>query len=482
VTAETTAELRRRRDAVAGADLIELRLDTVRDPDAAAALAGRTCPVIVTCRPTWEGGAFQGSEEERKRILTDALSRGAEYVDLEWRAHFDDLVAQTAGRRIVLSTHDFHGTPIDLTARVHAMRSTGADVIKIAAATTSLSDCLPLLELGKHHSGSDGGLVLIGMGPYGLPTRILAGRFGSSWTYAGDIRDIGQVTADALLNEYRFRSISESTQVYGIVGGAIGHSVSPSMHNAAFRASRIDAVYLPLPAVTASDFQAFGRAIGISGASITIPFKVSLFDAVDEVYSVARRIGAINTIRVEDGRWIGGNTDANGFLEPLQERISLQGMRVAVLGAGGAARAVVVALGSTRCSISLHARNRAQAEEVAMLASVDVGPWPPAPGSWDVLVNCTPIGMYPRSHETPVPAAQLTGRYVYDLIYNPQTTRLLRDAAAVGCQTIGGLEMLVAQAREQFHWWTGTSPLAGVMREAASKRLAEFARDENYLV
>ena len=482
MTAATTAELRQKRDAVRDADLVELRLDTVRDPDPAAALAGRTRPVVVTCRPAWEGGAFKGSEEERKRILADALSRGAEYVDLEWRARFDDLIAQTSGRRIVLSTHDFRGMPIDLTARVNAMRSTGAEVIKIAAATTSLSDCLPLLELGTKKGASDGGLVLIGMGPYGLPTRILAGRFGSRWSFAGDIGDIGQVTADTLLNEYRFRSVTDSTEIYGIVGGAIGHSVSPSMHNAAFRASRIDAVYLPLPAVTASDFQTFGRAIGISGASVTIPFKVSLFDAVDEVYSVARRIGAINTIRVEDGRWIGGNTDANGFLEPLQERISLQGMRVAVLGAGGAARAVVVALGSTGCSISLHARNRAQAEEVAMLTSVDIGPWPPAPGSWDVLVNCTPIGMYPRSHETPVPAAHLTGRYVYDLIYNPQATRLLHDAAAVGCQTIGGLEMLVAQAREQFHWWTGITPSAAVMREAAEERLSEFARDENYIV
>jgi len=481
VTAATTAELRRKRDAVAGADLIELRLDTVADPDVAAALAGRTRPVIVTCRPSWEGGGFTGSEEERKRILTAALAQGAEYIDLEWRAHFDDLIAQTGGRRIVLSTHDYHGMPIDLTARLHAMRSTGAEAIKIAATTTSLSDCLPLLELAKSAS-STRDLILIGMGPYGLATRILAGRFGSRWTYGGDIGDIGQVTTDALLNEYRFRSITDSTQIYGVVGGAVGHSVSPAIHNAAFRAARLDAVYLPMPAVTAADFQAFGRAVGISGASVTIPFKVALFDAVDEVYSVARRIGAINTIRAADGRWVGGNTDANGFLAPLQERMSLTGMRVAVAGAGGAARAVVVALGSTGCSISVHARNRAQAEETAVLASAGIGEWPPPPGAWDVLVNCTPIGMYPRSQETPVPAAHLTGRCVYDLVYNPPATRLLREAASVGCQTIGGLEMLVAQAREQFQWWTGVTPAASVMREAAEKRLSEFARDENYIV
>jgi 3-dehydroquinate dehydratase / shikimate dehydrogenase len=480
VTAATTAELRQKRDAVADADLIELRLDTVGDPSAAGALAGRTRPVIVTCRPAWEGGEFRGSEEARKQILADALSLGAEYVDLEWRAHFDDLIAE-GGRRIVLSAHDYHGVPIDLDARVHAMRSTGAGIVKIAATLKSLSDCVTLLELGTRPDPQDG-MVLLGMGPYGLPTRLLAGRFGSAWTYAGALTDIGQLSARSLLKDFHFRAITEATEIYGVAGGSVLHSVSPAMHNAAFRAARVDAVYLPLPAVSAVDFKTFGRAIGISGASVTIPLKVSLFDQVDEVYSVARRIGAINTIRVEDGRWIGGNTDASGFLEPLQERIKLDGLRAAVLGSGGAARAVTVALSSSGCSVTLHARNRQQAEEVAMLTPVALGPWPPEPGSWDLLINCTPIGMYPRVDETPVPPEQLTGRYVYDLVYNPSMTRLLRDAATRGCQTIGGLDMLVAQAREQFQWWTGTRPNIGVMREAALKRLAEFARDENHLV
>jgi 3-dehydroquinate dehydratase/shikimate dehydrogenase len=481
VTAATTAELCARRDDVADADLIELRLDTVSDPSAAGALAGRRRPVIVTCRPVWEGGSFKGSEEERKRILAEALSLGAEYVDVEWRAHFDDLIAEHAGRRIVLSTHDFRGMPIDLTARVHAMRSTGAEVIKIAATMTALSDAVPLLELGAARD-HDGALVLIGMGDYGVATRVLAGRFGSKWTYAGALREIGQLSAESLLKDYTFRSLGDSTQVYGVTGGSVGHSVSPAMHNAAFRAARVDAVYLPFPAASAQDFHTFGHALGISGASVTIPLKVSLFEYVDEIYSIARRIGAINTVRVVDGRWVGGNTDAVGFLEPLQQRVSLNGLRAAILGAGGAARAVTVALASSGCTVRLHARNREQAEEVAVLTPIEIGPWPPEPGSWDLLINTTPIGMYPHVDETPVAKEHLTGTHVYDLIYNPSTTRLLRDAAAMGCRTIGGLEMLVAQAREQFQWWTGTKPPAGVMREAALKRLAEFARDENYLV
>ncbi|MBI3402621.1 MAG: shikimate dehydrogenase [Acidobacteria bacterium] len=481
VTGETTADLRRARDAVADADLVELRLDSVSDPSVAGALAGRRRPVIVTCRPEWEGGSFKGSEEERRRLLGEALSLGAEYVDIEWRARFTDLIAQTGGRRVVLSTHDFLDVPIDLTARVHAMRSTGAEVIKIAVATKRLSDCVPLLDLGAQ-SGRQGGLALIGMGPFGLPTRILAARFGSIWTYAGSLNDLGQLTPQTLIKEYHFRSLTGSSEIYGLTGRAVAHSVSPAMHNAAFRAAHLDAIYIPLPAASAEDFVTFGRAIGLNGASVTIPFKIALFDHVDEVDAVARRIGAINTIRAQDGRWVGANTDAVGFLEPLHERVRLDGLRASVLGAGGAARAVTVALSSCGCSVRLHARTRAQAEEVAVLTPVEIGPWPPESGSWDLLINCTPVGMYPRINETPVPADLLTGRYVYDLIYNPSATRLLREASARGCQTIGGLEMLVAQAEGQFQWWTGSRASPGVMREAALKRLAEFSRNENHLV
>jgi 3-dehydroquinate dehydratase/shikimate dehydrogenase len=480
VTAPTTAELRRRRDAVADADLIELRLDTVSDPDVAGALADRRRPAIVTCRPVWEGGQFRGSEEDRRRLLTEALTLGAEYVDVEWRARFDDLIAGANGRRIILSSHDFDMMPIDLVARVHAMRSTGAEVVKLAVKTTRITDCLPLLELSANGRGS--GLVLIGMGDYGLATRVLASRFGSLWTYAGAQSDVGQIAAETLLDEYAFRTLSAATDVYGIVGRPVAHSVSPAMHNAAFRAARLDAVYLPFPAVDVEDFVGFARALGIKGASVTTPYKVALSERVDESDAVARRIGAINTIRIENGRWSGGNTDASAFLEPLRRRGPLSDTRVAVLGAGGAARAVAVALASSDAAVTIHARDRQQAEGVALLGSAQVGDWPPPPRSWDLLVNCTPVGMYPRVNDTPLAATELTGRTVYDLVYNPPVTRLLREAATAGCQTIGGLEMLVAQAHEQFCWWTGVRPAAGVMREAALRRLAEFIRDEDHVI
>lgn len=481
VTAPTTAELRRERDAVEEADLVELRLDTVSDPSVAGALAGRRRPVIVTCRPVWEGGHFAGSEEERCRLLGEALALGAEYVDVEWQAGFTDLLRQTGGRRLVLSAHDFDGVPVDLVARARAMRATGAEVVKIAVKANRLSDCVPLLHLGASMGPRDG-VVVIALGEYGLASRVLAARFGSAWSYAGAVAGVGQLSPAALLQDYHFRSLSDSTEVYGLVGSPVSHSVSPAIHNAAFRTTRHDAVYLPLPALNVDDFLAFGRAIGLKGASVTIPFKVALLDRVDEAYAVARRVGAINTVRVVDGRWIGGNTDASGFLQPLQQRgVLLRGMRAAVVGAGGAARAVAIALAPSGAEVSIHARTRAQAEEVAMIVSARVGEWPPPAGSWDLLINCTPVGMYPRVDETPVPANALTGRLVYDLVYNPTTTRLLREAEAAGCETIGGLDMLLAQAQEQFQWWTGTRAPLGAMRAAAVKRLSEFTRDEDHV-
>lgn len=478
--APNMAELCRRRDAVKEADLVELRLDTVSDPDPAAALAGRTRPVIVTCRPEWEGGTFSGSEDERRRILAAALSLGAEYVDLEWRAGFDDLLAVDP-RRIVLSYHDFAGIPADVGGIVAAMRATGAAVVKLAVRASGLSDCLVLRDVIA--AANPQKCVLVGMGEAGLPTRILAGRYGSAWTYAGDSGAVGQLSPREMIDDYRVRDIGERSAVYGVVGAPVSHSVSPAMHNAALRVCGIDAVYLPLAAADAGDFIRFGRAIGLSGASVTIPFKVELFERVDRVSAAAARIGAVNTIYVADGKWVGDNTDEAAFLQPLRERgVSLAGLRASVLGAGGSARAVAAALASSGAQITIHARSRERARAVARQVSAAVGAWPPSGGSWDLVVNCTPVGMHPLRDATPLPAEALTGNLVYDLVYNPPRTRLLREAAAAGCDTVGGLDMLVAQAEEQFRLWTGMRPPGRVMRDAALRRLSEFTRDETHVV
>jgi len=241
VTAETMAEMRRRRDAVADADLIELRLDAARDPDAAGALEGRRRPVVVTCRPRWDGGAFDGSEEERHRILADAVARGAEYVDVEWRAGFDDLVRARRGGGIVVSSHDFEGTPADLDDRLAAMRSTGGQVVKLAVRANALTDCVRLRDAARRAAAA-GPTVAIAMGECGLVSRVLPARFGSIWSYAGTLDEVGQLTADALLHEYGIRALDERTALYGLTGSPVAHSVSPAMHNAWFRRSHRNAV------------------------------------------------------------------------------------------------------------------------------------------------------------------------------------------------------------------------------------------------
>ena len=463
-SAPTTAELRRRRDAasLAGADLVELRLDSVADPDVTAALAGRKSPVIVTCRPEWEGGAFTDSEAERRRMLECALQQGAEYVDVEFKAAFaSELIAANDGKRIVLSSHSFDGVPPDLIERVRAMRAAGAETVKIAVMANSLADNLHLLQLERAPN-----TVLIAMGAAGAPTRILAAHFHSKWSYAGDGYAPGQISASRMLDEFGFRNITDGTAIYGVVGSPLTHSVSPAMHNAAFRDAGVDAVYVPMVASSAEDFTIFATALGVQGVSITIPYKVDLFERADEVDELSKKVGAVNTYRRDALRWQARNTDVSGFLAPLQGRLDLRGARAAVLGSGGAARAVAVALASAGSKVTVYGRNRGKAKAVASLAGGSAAPFPVAPKSWDLLVNTTPVGMFPNVDETPFEGA-FDGRVVYDLVYNPLQTRLLTEASSAGCETIGGLDMLVAQAEDQSEWWTGKRPRPELMKQAA---------------
>ena len=468
VTGRTMAELIAARDASDAADLIELRLDGVEDLSVPAALAGRRRPVIVTCRPTWEGGRFAGAEETRRGVLTQALDLGAEQVDVEWRAGFDDLIRDHSGR-VIVSSHDFTGVPDDLPGRARAMRQTGAAVIKLAITAGRLTDTLPLIEIAR-----GGDAVVIGMGVAGVPSRLLAARFGSRWSYGGAGVAPGQVPARQMADEFRFRAVGPETSIYGVVGNNVMHSLSPVMHNAAFAAAGIDAVYVPLAATDFDDFLAFAGALGIKGASVTVPFKVDALRAASSADTLTQTVGAANTLRWTGGAWDAANTDVAGFLEPLEVafRTPLMGARAAVLGAGGAARAVIVALRSRGAHVTVHARTREKAEDVAAASGVGVGSWPPDPGTWDLLVNTTPVGSPARPDASPLPGGPFGGSLVYDLTYGSHESPLLREAAAAGCATLDGLAMLVAQAERQFEWWTGRRPPSGVMRNAAARRRA----------
>jgi 3-dehydroquinate dehydratase / shikimate dehydrogenase len=450
------ADLLSARDAVRHADMVELRVDGVEDLDVAVALAGRTLPAILTCRPEWEGGRFDGSEEERERILSAAYDRGAEYVDLERRASFAEaFLSRTGGARIVLSLHDFEGVPQDLGARVRDMRALGAEVVKVAVTPSTLNAGWKLGELTR-----GGGLVAIGMGDTGLPTRLLAAHLGSCWTYAGQGAAPGQIPAERMAQEFRFHDISRATAVFGLVGTHVAASRSPAMHNGWFAGKGLDAVFVPLPTSSFADFLSFAEAVDLQGAAVTIPFKLDALRSASIVDDAARRVGASNTLRRVNGGWEATNTDVAGFLAPFASGetapiglADLRGARVTVLGAGGAARAVVVGLSAAGARTTICARRVEQAREVAALGA-DVAAWPPPPGSWDVLVNCTPLGGVSAPGESPLPGGPFDGRLVYDLIYRPAETPLLREAKAAGCATINGWPMLRAQAEKQFEWWT----------------------------
>jgi 3-dehydroquinate dehydratase/shikimate dehydrogenase len=471
VTGTTMAELRARRDDVHDADLVEMRLDGVADPDPAGAVADRRLPVILTCRPAREGGRFDGSEEERCRILTACARSDAEFVDVEWQAEFDEVVRAREGRGVVLSMHDFSGMPADLEARLAAMVSTGVDVVKVAVTVSKLSQNATLLDISRRMP--QGRTLLLGMGEAGVVTRVHAARFGSPWTYAGAGVAPGQLTAEQMTREFGFSRVQSSTAIYGLIGQPVHHSLSPAMHNAAFEALAIDAVYLPLCPADMDDVLRFASAFEVQGVSVTAPFKTDALRLADDVTEKARMTGAANTLSFTGGIIRADNTDLEGFLAPLAGTV-LAGRRVAVLGHGGAGRSVAVALRGQHADVTLYGRTPDRAATVAAELGVAAGSRPVPQGSWDLLVNATPVGTFPLVGDVAFPEACFDGGVVYDLVYNPPETALLSAARQAGCRTIGGLDMLVAQARAQQERWGGRTPAADVVRDAALWKLSTF--------
>jgi 3-dehydroquinate dehydratase/shikimate dehydrogenase len=478
VIGRSMAELVRARDEAIHGDMVELRLDGVSDLDVAGALQGRRVPAVVTCRPSWEGGRFDGTEHERARILSEALALGAEFVDVEWRAtqqanaDFTAVVRRDPAR-VVISSHDFDGVPADLDDRVRAMRAIGAGSIKVAVAVSRLSDTVPLRAVG-----AVGDAVVIGMGEAGVPSRLLAAHYGSKWTYAGNGFAPGQIPAATMADDFHFFRVGPETRIFGVVSTNAMHSLSPVMHNAAFEEAGIDAVYVPLRASDFDDFLSYAAAMNVEGASITIPFKLDALRAAKPADRVTQSVGAANTLRRDGQGWQATNTDVDGFLAPLDVVFGtrLRNARAAVLGAGGSARAVVAALRSRDVLVTVYARRPEQARALAQELDASAGEGTPPPGSWDLLVNCTPLGGAGKREESPLPREAVSGPLVYDLTYGFGPSPLLRDAQAAGALTIDGLPMLIAQAERQFEWWTGQKPGSGVMAQAVRRKSSTVER------
>jgi 3-dehydroquinate dehydratase / shikimate dehydrogenase len=362
------------------------------------------------------------------------------------------------------------------------MAATEARILKIAVQADDATDCLPLFRLLERAQREGRELIAIAMGPAGIMTRILGPSRGSFLTY-GSLDDEsatapGQLIARELREVYRIDRIDRQTEVFGIIGKPVGHSLSPHIHNAALAAGGVNAVYIPLEVVDAVSFMrrmAHPRTReldwNLRGLSVTAPQKSVVMDQLDWIDPAAKEIGAVNTIVVRDDELRGYNTDAPGFITPLRVAFgSLRDARCALIGAGGGALAALWALRNEGAQVTLFVRDPDKARPVAKEFGFDHQQLAGARfEGCEIVINATPLGTHGEHvGQTPVTAEQLGGvRLAYDLVYNPIETRFLREARAAGCETLSGLEMLIAQAVEQFKLWTGQDPNAEIMRAAA---------------
>jgi 3-dehydroquinate dehydratase / shikimate dehydrogenase len=455
------------------ADLFEVRADYVRDLDLLMILRARSKPLLLTCRCVSEGGRFPDDDPRRRLILLEAVKRGYDYVDVEYRSQMHDVMVEKAGSGLIVSYHDLDGTPDNLSALYDRMCAAGADIVKIVTTPKSIADVARLMAFAARTSREGGPpLLALAMGPLGTLTRLLAGRYEAPFTFASAAQGAesapGQIPLKATAELYRARSVTRKTRVYGILGRGISHSLSPVIHNHAFQDRGLDAVYVPLEAEALAPFMQSLPVLELSGFSVTAPYKVEMLPYLQEVDELAALCGSANTVVVREGALQGSSTDGVGVLVPLKKRIDVKGKNVVIVGAGGAARATAFALHRKGAFVTVLARDPEKAAALADAVGCGFGELASiANQAWDVLINATPIGGVTTVHETPVPPElHRRGAVVFDMVYVPQETRLLREARAAGCRTIGGLEMLLAQAEGQFEAWTGTPAPAEVMREA----------------
>ena len=471
--------------------MIEVRLDFLRDFDFTRPenlrplLEEKPLPIIITCRAIAEGGRQMIDDAVRLRLLVEGARNWADYCDIE-AAHYEQAQRLAPDlSRLILSHHNFEETPQDLSELYERLCRLPAAVHKIVTRANSVTDTLSVFHLLARAPSDGRKLIALAMGEPGVITRILGPAAGGYLTYGSLARGResapGQLTCHELKNVYRVHRLSRGTAITGIIGRPVSQSASPAMHNAAFHALGLDYVYLPikvddLPAFFARFVREESRALDwpLRGLSVTIPYKTDVLPLLDEVDETAAEIGAVNTIVIDGGRLKGYNTDVYGAIAPLENVCALTGESCAVIGAGGAARAVVYGLVRRGARVMFFARDPVKARGLAGAGGIPVYPIEALESSdARVVINTTPVGM--RGHDetaSPVSRAALKGRLVaYDLVYNPLETKFLKDARAEGCQTIGGIEMLVAQGARQFELWTGGKAPRDLMRDAALERL-----------
>ena len=469
VTGADPAEMLARAEAVARDNtFIEFRLDYLSKPGVALSRIREFTEfhphvvVIATCRRVASGGKFRGSIPAQMELLAKAADAGCQLVDIELQtavrlrpAQLEKLRSKAA---VILSFHDFKTTQ-KLDETLNKMASRPADFYKIVGTATSLYDNVTMMKfLERHRDEHD--LIGLCMGEQGIISRVLGVRAGSAFTFGALTADErtapGQVTAQELQSTYRIDQVDAATKVYGVAGDPVSHSLSPAIMNAALRRENVNGVYLALHAKSLKDLIACVKDIPLHGLSITMPYKESILPYLDNTDPYTTKIGACNTVvRSQDGKLYGFNTDTSGVVRPLEQRITIADSRILVLGAGGAARAAVFGLKDRGAQIFILNRSLPAAQKLARQAKArSIKRADLKKLDFDVIINATPVGMG-NNRDTPLNAEEIKARIVFDMVYDPAETRLLKLARERGVEVIPGSEMFVHQAARQFEIWTG---------------------------
>ena len=471
ITGATPAEmLRNAEEIVRENHFVEFRLDYLANPVAMLPklktfLYERgEVTAIATCRRAATGGKFKGTISAELEVLEKAALAGCHLIDIELQTAEHTKPAQmkrlrTRGAALIVSYHDFENTK-DLDKIYERIKPFAPEFIKIVSTAKTLADNVTMMRfLASRRDEAE--LIGISMGEQGTISRVLGLRAGSVFTFAsahaGEETGPGQIDARTLRETWRIDQIDASTKVYGVVGNPVRHSLSPLMQNMAFRRETVNAVFLPLQTTRLSDLLTLVREVPLHGLAVTMPFKTEFMKHLVKTDAVSEKIGACNTVvRAQDGKLYGFNTDVAAVVRPLERRLQLKGAKVLVLGAGGAGRAAVFGLVEKGAEVFIWNRSAENAKKLARQAKAKtIKREQLAKSSFDVIVNTTPVGMRGVKPASLLEPKELNARLVFDLVYNPIDTPLIRMAREKGLPVVTGVEMFVHQGARQFEIWTG---------------------------
>lgn len=463
------------------ADILELRLDLIDGPDIRTLLkAADNKPCIVTNRTKLEGGQFKGNDEERVAALRQAIDLGADYIDIEAATPSPLLrpILETKGKtKTILSYHHFSLTPDNLESVYEIMAETPADILKIITYAKDIADNIVVFKLLARARKDHRPLISFCMGDMGEISRILSTLFGGFLTFGslhmGKESAPGQIPASTLKNIYRVNAERPGFKIYGVIGNPVSKSMGYLIHNRAFAEAGLPHIYLPFWALSVPRFFSMFEPY-FEGLSVTMPHKEKIMPLLSRIDETAGKIGAVNTVVREKGNWVGYNTDCSGAMKALEARCAPRGKDVLIVGSGGTAKAIGYGLVQRGARLTVtYNQNRERGEQLARDLGCEACSIADVAGrKSDILINCSPVGMNPHVNQSPVPALMLKpGMIVFDSVYNPMETRLLKEAKAAGCDVISGVELFVNQAAGQFELWTGKKAPIDAMRQVVVEKL-----------